>query len=1382
MSQSAVTTVGGLLSRELLDRIADNDSILPGLEPTSFDLAPSERLRDAITRSWNRLPGLWTAFRRAEEALPDANDKATRLTRERWLLPLLNELGFAGLDAVQSLTSDTDGKQYAISHEWRGRVPVHLMGWRTAIDRRTPGLRGAAASSPHGLVQEFLNSSDSHLWGIVSNGKVLRLMRDNASLTRQAYVEFDLIAIFDGESFADFALLWLCCHRTRFEADMPQHCALEQWAKEAAAAGTRARDKLRVGVERAILSLGQGALSHPANSELRGSLRSSELTPENLQRQLLRVVYRLLFLLVAESRNLLLDPEVTEVARDRYLRFYSMQRLCRLARNPGVGTHGDLWQGLQVTMAALDVGEDEAQRAARESLGLTSLGSLLWSQREVADLVVARIDNVHLLEAVRNLAFVRDNDAKALRHVDYANLGTEELGSVYESLLELHAVVDPNERTFGLDARVGSERKTTGSYYTPPELISKLLDDALDPVIEEARASSDPEQALLDLKVLDPACGSGHFLIAAAHRIADALASVREGGTEPSPESSRVAFREVVGRCLCGIDINPMAVELCKVSLWLESNTPGRPLGFLDHRIVCGNSLLGTTPKLLADGITDAAFRPLTGDDRQHVSSLRKANRAERKEQAQGLLELEWSTASDAVDLASALCRIEMAADDTAEQVVAKEVEYARLRVSGPAVKAKLIADAWCAAFVAPKTVCDPPITQKTLRELQARSTEQIVADVWSSRQAIETQDERLTAVDSIIRLANQYQFIHLHLVFPDIFEVPKFTVDATNEHTGWSGGFDSIIGNPPWDQIQYDPRETFASSHPEIAQAPTKAKRDRMLDDLAANEPGAHMRYLADVRFLEGVKHFIHTSGRYPLGSVGRLNTAPLFLELTWNSIAPNGQTGVIVPSGIATDSFSQGFFSAMIDKKAIVSLYDFENSKPLFPVVHRSFKFCLLTLTGFGRENTTPEFSFFAHEADDLIEPDRIFNIAKEDFSLLNPNTKTCPIFRNKRDAEITKTIYQRVPLFVRENDPIGNPWRVSFQLMFMMNTDSVLFRTREELEDRGYVLQGNHFVSDSLDSSVESRRYIPLYEGKMTHQFDHRWATHDGRSFRDVTTDEKQDSTFLPLPRYWIPASEVADRTVELRSWLLGWRDVAGSTDERTFIVSAHPRVGTGHTLPQIVADKLTVRRWLAFLPAIANSFACDYTVRQKVGRAHVALFVAKQVPIVSPLVEQVRCLTGASLIELTYTAWDMDHMARDLGYEGPPFRWDEERRDLIRAELDGLMFHIYGINRQDADYIMDTFPIVKRKDEDHYGDFRTKRLILDRYDAMTEAVTTTHGNLTNTPNGDNPPLDHAGLTTYSRLLAEAITANYQTNIDPPAAHPSQAHPASTRPSWA
>ena len=1237
MGREAVSVLGALLSRELLERVDSVDPKLPGMKAVDYSLAPGERIRDAITRSWQRLTALWAGFRQAEVSLA-LDETGTSLTRERWLLPLLDELGFAGLPLVQSLTvkegssESAAGKDYAISHEWAGCVPVHLMGWRVDVDRRSSGVRGASKASPHGLVQDFLNHSDDHLWGIVTNGRMLRLLRDNASFTRQAYVEFDVAAIFDGDSFAEFALLWLCCHRTRFEADQPHHCLLEQWSQEAASAGTRARDKLRDGVESAIVALGCGVLEHPANQALRARLRNQELVPEALQRQLLRIVYRLLFLLVAEARGLLHPPDAEPEAKQRYERHYSMARLRRLAERRRGGDHSDLWAGLAVTMAALDIGDNERQQNARTALGLTSLGSFLWSSAQVPDLTDVQIGNARLLEAFRNLALVRDDEARLWRQVDYRNLGTEELGSIYESLLELHPDPNPDVRTFELKRAAGSERKTTGSYYTPPALISRLLDDALDPVIDEAAAQPDPEQALLTLKVLDPACGSGHFLIAAGHRIAARLARVREGGTEPSADKLRAALREVVGSCLYGIDINPMAVELCKVSLWLEANVPGRPLGFLEHRIACGNSLLGTTPKLLAAGIPDAAFKALTGDDKKHVSALRKRNRAERNARAQLLLELDYSMAADNAKLAAALRCIDETPEYTAEQVASKEAEYAEMRSGGLAQKEKLIADTWCAAFVASKTSEVLAVTDEVLREAEGLTPDQVLAMTYRDNLSRGSLLD-LEVLEAVRALADDYQFTHLYLTFPEVFSVPDNSDDATNPQAGWSGGFDAVLGNPPWDQIQYDPRETFAVSHPEIAEAPTMAKRKVMIGDLEHSEPEAYRRYLADKRRLDGIKHFAHSSGRYPLGSVGRLNTAPLFLEFMWDGIAPRGQAGVIVPTGIATDSFTQEFFRQMIGKKALASLFDFENAKPLFPNVHRSYKFCLVTLSGPQNPIDQARFSFFVHDPSDLDDPGRISILTSDDFDLLNPNTRTCPIFRTNRDAEITKAIYRRLPLLIRDEGLKKNPWGVEFQLMFMMNTDSHLFRTRDELESLGWILEGNQFIRQNADSS-EYDCYLPLYEGKMISQFDHRWATYENGDFRDVEIHEKLDPQSVVLPRYWIALPEFEKRSIAPSHWSMGWRDVTNSTNRRTLIVTTYPRTPTGNNLPQVIQHSGEMLDQLGFM-VLANSLVCDFVTRQKIGGTHINYYIIEQLAIIPP--ESIRShFFKLSIIELIYTA--------------------------------------------------------------------------------------------------------------------------------------------------
>ncbi len=754
---TAITSTGALLPRDLLERIAAGDPTLEGTKAETYGLAPDDRLNNAIAQSWNRLGTLWEQFT-AEEAAHYGERAATGLTRQRFTLPLLEELGFAPLPPASNL--HVDGKGYPISHVWAESVPVHLVGARVPVDRRTPGVTGAAKASPHGLVQEFLNRSDRHLWAIISNGRVLRLLRDNASLTRTAFVEFDLATMFGSERYNDFVVLWLTCHSTRFEGERPDSCLLEVWTREAASSGLRALERQRDGVERAVRALGAGFIRQP-NAALKQRLRSGELTTEDFQRQIVRVVYRLLFLLVAEARDLLLTPEADVAARKRYERFYSMRRLVSLADRHRGSSHGDLWESLAVVVRGL------SGDTATPTLELQPLGSFLWSADATPDLDSATIDNAHLLDAIRALAFVYDSEGRVRRFVDYRNLGAEELGSVYESLLELHAEVNIDTGTFHLTTAPGHERKATGSYYTPPELIGRLLDHALDPVLDEAPRGADAEEALLALRVLDPACGSGHFLIAAAHRIARRLASVRGGDAEPTPADLRAALRDVIGRCLYGIDVNPMAVELCKVSLWIEANQPGRPLGFLDHHIVAGDSLLGATPELIADGVPDSAFKALTGDDKQWVKTLRRTNKDERERRAQEVLDLGWSPLSGTKALADELAVINAGPEDSVGDVAVKADQFAELKSSIEYLRSKLAADAYCAAFVALKAPDAPTITDATVRSVA------------------EGRDIDTATRAAVQALAEHYRFTHLHLLYPDVFAK--------------SGGFDVVIGNPPF-------------------------------------------------------------------------------------------------------------------------------------------------------------------------------------------------------------------------------------------------------------------------------------------------------------------------------------------------------------------------------------------------------------------------------------------------------------------------------------------------------------------------------------------------------------------------------------------------------
>jgi hypothetical protein len=1298
---ASVRTEGALLPADILARIAAGDASFGGLDPASYHLDPSEKIGEATNRAWNRLQARWATFQ-SERARLAPTDTGTSITRERWLLPLFEELKFGRLQLATKV--EIDGKSYAVSHSWQ-HVPIHLVGCQVDLDRRVV-VAGAQRSSPHSLLQELLNRSSSHLWGVVSNGLRLRLLRDNISLTRQAYVEFDLEAMMAGEAYPDFVLLWLILHQSRFEGERPELCQLEKWSQAARTEGVRVLDGLRDGVQKAIEHLGQGFLAHPSNTELREKLRSGALDKQDYYRQLLRLVYRLLFLFVAEDRDLLVVPGADPAAQKRYRSHYATTRLRRLATTRAGSRHHDLYCGLKLVM-------DKLSGGGCPELALPALGSFLFSPAALPDLNPCEISNLHLLESIRSLAVTQTGQSRRL--VDYKNLGAEELGSVYESLLELHPDLNAEAATFELKVAAGSERKKTGSYYTPTSLISCLLDSALNPVLDEAAQQPEPEAAILKLKVVDPACGSGHFLIAAAHRIAKRLAAVRTGEEEPPPEAQRKALRDVIGHCIYGVDLNPMAVELCKVSLWMEALEPGKPLSFLEHRIQCGNSLLGATPALLAEGIPDEAFAPIEGDDKEICREFKRINRDERNKQMR-LFAATTEPWQQLGNFAASLMNLDTVGDDSIEAIREKERLYEEAIRSGDYLDGRFWADTWCAAFVWKKTrEFGYPITEEVFRRIERNPH---ACEPWMRRE--------------IERLAGEYRFFHWHLAFPDVFKAPPAGEKPENAQTGWNGGFAVVLGNPPWERIKLQEKEWFAARHPEIAAAPNKAARERLIRSLRETDPALHTAFGDALRRAEGESVLVRNTGRYPLCGVGDVNTYAVFAECGRALLNPRGRMGVIVPSGIATDNTTRNFFASLVDSNTLVSLYDFENREGIFDGVHRSYKFSLLTVTGSPRpKGSAADFFCFAHSTGELSDPERHFTLTAEDIALVNPNTRTCPIFRTRRDAEITKGIYRRIPVLVNETTG-ENPWGIRFSTMFHMSNDSHLFRTREQLEAEGFVLRGNHFWKGEEE-------YVPLYEAKMMHQYTHRFGDYalkppgsQDTELPRIPPERLADPNYFVLPRYWVRRQDLPD--LSGRQWLLGFRDIARSTDERTAIFAALPPVGVGHTMPLLFAEG---NRTLLF--ATLDSFACDWVLRQSIGGTHLTYFIIKQLAVPPPsfFCEAHLTFLKARVLELTYTAWDLAGFARDQGYDGPPFRWDEERRFLIRCELDALYFHLYGIARDDVDYILDTFPIVRRKDEAAYGEYRTKRVILEIYDAMA--------------------------------AAERTGAPYQTRLDPPPADP-------------
>ena len=1072
----ALALEGGLLPPEWLAKVAALKT--PLQQPADYDVPKGLELRDEITRYWRMAEALYADFAKQREHAKDEGARAADV----FVSALLRQVfGFGGLAAAGR--RELHDRVFRIAYEWSdGRVPVVVGAADEGLD--TLSARhgdGGRRRSAWGSLQEYLNADDDCLWGIACNGLRLRIGRDNTSLTRPAWIEADLERIFGEDRFADFSVLWLVLHATRFAGE-PVECPLERWRDAAREAGTRARDQLRDGVEAVLLAVGQGFLAEPSNTGLRQALTSGELTPGEYFNELLRLIYRMIFLVTVEERGILHGDDVAAGTRALYADGYSMRRLVdRSIRRSQRDRHQDKWAALRPVFAALGRAGGEAR------LGLPELGGL-FAPGQCPHLDASELGNRALLEGVFRLGWLRQ--PSGLSRVNWKDMGPEELGSIYESLLELVPRIGDDGRSFtfaGAGESAGNERRLTGSYYTPDSLVQQLLDTALEPIIDERLAAADDaEQALLSITVIDPACGSGHFLLAAARRLATRLASVRTGGT-PGAHEYRLALRDVVTHSIHGVDRNPMALELARMSLWLETYTPDRALGFLDHHLVQGDALLGLLDfGALKDGIPDAAFKALTGDDKAVTKVLAKLNRAGLKQLKKRKHAAQLEAALRHPGLSAEFAGLDELDDDRLDAVEAKRQRFEKLRAAAAEDAVALAADLFLGAFLMPKRLAPG---ERALTEAAA------VGRFPTTATLLMAADGALHPGHSVAVAARQAcrdaSVLHWPLAFPQVFE---------------RGGFDVVLGNPPWEMLQLSEEEFFAGRAPEIAALPG-ARRKKAIADLEEDHPGLWQAFVDEKFRYDAGNTSVRSNPRFSLTAFGKLNTYALFAETAYRMVSNEGRAGVVLPTGIATDDSTKRFFGEVVQSKRLLSLYDFENREALFPGVHRSYKFCLFSI---GHADAA-EFAFFLAQVHELADERRRFELTPEHFQLINPNTLTCPIFRSRADAELTKKMYRNVPVLMDETKPgeDGNPWRLSFsQGLFNMTSDSGLFR----------------------DEPFEGG--LPLYEAKMIHQFDHRWATcepdPDGSvSPRDVLDVEKADPSFTVRPRYWIDETAVIRR---------------------------------------------------------------------------------------------------------------------------------------------------------------------------------------------------------------------------------------------------------------
>lgn len=1294
----AIHIEGGLLPAEWLGNIAALKAAHQS--PADYGIPKGLNLRDELGRYWRIAQAHWSEFDTTRSRADNPHALTTRFVQA-----LLREVFGATDLQLQAAPQVISERQYPVAAIAReGRLPLVVAAAGQRLDERDRRYGDSNRQrSAFGLLQDWLNASDTALWGIASNGLQLRLARDNASLTRPAWIEADLERIFSEERYADFSLLWLLIHASRFgnPGSLTQQCPLEAWREGSKEQGTRAREQLRQGVEEALVALGQGFLAEAANQPLRSALASGGLDRNVYFQQLLRLVYRLIFLLTIEERGLLHPADANADAVKLYADGFSLRRLReRARRRRAFDRHADLWIGLKPVLIGLANGQS--------LLALPALGGL-FAEDQCPDLDSCMLSNSALLEAVAKLGWMRSHGS--LSRINWRDMGPEELGSVYESLLELVPDISADGRVFrfaNAEESKGNARKTSGSFYTPDSLVQELLDSALEPVIQQRiNGATDPESALLSITVCDPACGSGHFLLGAARRLATRLAQLRAQGT-PSGEDFRHALRDVVTHCIFGVDRNPMAIELARMSLWLEAMTPDRPLGFLDHHLQCGDALLGLTDlSALERGVPKEAFKALPGDDKEVCRELSKQNSAELKD-----LERKRTAQSfgqrDLLGLRPGglekLRALEALPDDTLEQIAAKQAAWQAFADESADSPLRHAADMLLAAFLLSKTAADQsavPTTGTVALELLG---EQMAPGHSRKREAA-----------SIV--CAEARVLHWPLAFPLAHAV---------------GGFACVLGNPPWEVSQFGEEEFFASRDTHVALLPGE-KRKKAIAKLEEENPRLWREFVVESRRVAACNVFFR-AGRYPLTAVGKLNTYALFAESISQVTAAQGRAGFIVPTGIATDDNNKAYFSSIVGDRRLVSLVSLYEVRAWFKGTDDRKSFCLFTLGNAERA----KFLFDAKDVDDFSRPEKWFTLTADEFRLINPNTLTCPVFRSTHDAELTKKLYRDVPVLVDESRSDGNPWGIRFsQGLFNMTSDSQLFK-----DEPGEGL-------------------LPLYEAKLIHQFDHRWATYtgDGNS-RDVTSEEKAEQDFVVTPRYWVAEREVTERLEGKgwhRQWLMGWRDIALRSVERTAIASLLPRVGINHKIPLWFADSAPSIQHLAALLGNFNALVLDYVARQKIGGTSLAYFYLKQFPFITPshYTEADLAFIVPRVLELTYTTHDLESWGRDLAFDGSPFVFDPDRRAVIRAELDAYYARLYGVARDELRYILDpadvlgesypseTFRVLKNNELREFGEYRTRSLIIREFDRMTLA----HENGEPYVSVLNPPPGQQATPTYS-----------------------------------
>ncbi len=1346
MDYTSIHIHGHLLSDEILHQI-ETDKNLVGNREADFQLDSS--LQEAIDYAWTMLRASW-GYYLTRSLLND--QYGTKRSRE-FIEQLLSRLGYHPQRQQRFLQTDNGGSfniQYLCTDE--GNMPVIVIGDRAGIDNvdsiercsldfRAKGNR--RERSAHATMLEYLNSTEN-IYGIVANGPTLRLIRNSGQLVKQTYIEFDLRRMFEEDKYAEFCLMFRTLHASRFKAEGDNQSVIEKYFNLSIESGNRIRAGLSQAAQRAMEIIGNAAVkgNGERNEMLRQRIQNGEVTAEILNKQLIHLIYRLLFLFIIEDRGLVYDGDTPETHRwkEIYKKYYAVSRYRNLSELAHVRSdrYTDLWQGL---MDSFRLFEDEQ---FGKYLGIKPLGGVLFNPDTLSLLKDCVISNAAVFDAFNALNRFRDESGQMVK-INYSSLDVEEFGSVYEGILEKRPelTIRNGATSWEFGYVGGLDRQSTSSYYTRPDLVQSLIRTTLEPVIKERIAKySTPEEkiaSLLSMKVCDAASGSGHIVLAMARTIAWYVSSIRSGEDNPASMEYRRTLHEVIQKCVYAVDYNPDAVELCKVVLWIEGYCAGLPLSFLDHHIRCGNSVVGITDlDTLLDGVPKEAFSAENKDAKKKILDINKDALKTVKSMRSGTSDGWYVTSlfgggfyfnridEAEISLADNVREVSALPEDTLQQRTEKKSKWELLMQSPRVECLRRACDIFTYAFYKQFSEDDDYNEIENLPQIPYTRT------VYHALQEISAIDD--PSVDytplsddlkaEVAEVAAKQRFFHWCVEFPEVF------ADG--------GGFDVMCGNPPWDKLQMEDEKWFAGKDNDIVDAPNQAARDNKIKALKDTNPSLYNDYQEARHAIASQSNFVKNSGRFTLTNNGKIELSSLFAELCLNF--SKEAWGLVLPTAIAVNDTNKDFFSILIEENRLISIYSFENEEKIFPI-HHSFKFCLLTC-GQPKLNRKIFSGFYLRRMDHLLDPSRIYQLQTNDFELLNPNTKTCPIFRTSKDADLTAKIYRTCGHVLINDKQNQNAWGLKFGNLFNMASDSHLFKTYESLKNSGATLIGSKFILG--DDEI----YVPLYEGKMIGLYNHHYGTWPTEGKRPNTiiipdSNDLANPSSIVYPWYWISEEIVISAKTAKginTAFSVFFRDVTNASTERTFIVAGVPGAfGAGHTATLAVSERSGVPG-LSLL-AILSSIPFDYIARQKIGGTHANIFIVKQFPILAPedIPEDTQWEMAKRVIELSYFNHDMDAWAEELWEEmteqqraempqvgrKEPFIFDPDRRAVIQAELDAIVAHLFRLTTEDLRYILDpedvcghgcineTFRVLKERELRELGEYRTRRLVLDAW---------------------------------------------------------------------